>query len=120
VASLGLGHDEHVPGPRELAQAIGFGTGNIDGAGLGELGMVDVEDLVAEPLQAAFGDGDEADRNVEIGQPEGSLGQVFDMLEVYLDILAPPNAPECGDEPDRGLRFDHARSFAKEGECRRY
>jgi len=82
--------------------------------------MVEVEDLVAEPLQAAFGDGDEADRNVEIGQPEGGLGQVFDMLQVFLDVLATPNAPEGGDEPDRGLRFDHARSFAKQGKRGRY
>jgi hypothetical protein len=41
VARLGLGHDEHVRGARQLAQAIGLGTGNVDGAGPGELGMVD-------------------------------------------------------------------------------
>jgi hypothetical protein len=78
-----------------------------------------IEDLVAESLQAAFGDGDEVDRNVEIGQPEGGLGQVFNMLQVFLNVLAPSNAPEGRDEPDSGIGFDHARSFAKGDECER-
>jgi hypothetical protein len=76
MACLGLGHDEHVPLFRQRTQAIGLGAGNVDGAGLGELGVVGVEDLVAEALQAAFGNGDQPDRDVEVGQPEGGSCQV--------------------------------------------
>jgi hypothetical protein len=35
--------------------------------------VINVEDLVVEALQRALGDGDEADRNVEVRQPEHRL-----------------------------------------------
>jgi ABC-type amino acid transport substrate-binding protein len=38
---------------------------------------------------------------VEIGQPESGFGQLFDMFQVLLNVLATPNAPEGGAEPSR-------------------
>jgi hypothetical protein len=96
VARLSLSHNEHAPAAREAPEAIGFRAGNVDGAGPRELGVIDVEDLVVEALQRALGDGDEADRNVEVRQPERCLGQAFQMLQVLLDVLAAANAPSSG------------------------
>jgi hypothetical protein len=61
--------------------------------------MIEVENLVVEPLQRALGNGDEADRDVQIGQPERRLGQAFEVLQILLDVRAAANAPEARDHP---------------------
>src|ERR1700739_3622269 len=74
VTRLRLCHDEYAPAPREPPEAVGFGARNIDRAGAGEFGMIDVENLVVEPLKRALGYGDKANGDVETGQPERCLG----------------------------------------------
>ena len=108
VARLGLRHDVDAPGAGEPPEPVGFRAGNIDGAGPRELGVIDVEDLVVEPLQRTLGNGDEANRNIEVRQPERRLGQAFQMLQVLLDVLSAADAPKARDQPDRGIGFDHA------------
>src|SRR3984893_9561189 len=110
VPRLGLGHYEHAPAASEAPEAVGLRAGNVDGAGPRELYVIDVEDLVIEALQRALGDGDEADRNVEVRQPERRLGQAFQMLQILLDVLAATNAPEARDQSNRGIGFDHVRA----------
>jgi hypothetical protein len=66
----------NTPAAREPPEAVGFRAGNVDRTGPRELGVIDVEDLVVEALQRAFGDGDQADRDVEVRQPERRLRQV--------------------------------------------
>ena len=107
VARLGLRHDEHAPAAREPPEAVGLGTGNVDCTGARELGVIDVENLVVEPLKCALGNGDETDWDVEIGQPERSRGQAFEMFQVLFDVLAAANAPKARDQPHGGVRFDH-------------
>jgi len=65
VTRLGLRHDEGAPAAGEPPDPVGFRTRNIDGAGPRELGMVDIQNLVVEPLQRTLRDGDETHRNVE-------------------------------------------------------
>ena len=108
VARLGLCHDVGAPAAGELPEAVGFRAWNIDGAGPRKLGMVDIENLVIEPLQRTFRYGDEAHGYVKAGQPEGCFGQAFEMLKVLCDVLASAYAPEAGDQSDRGIGFDHA------------
>lgn len=69
--------------------------------------MIDIENLVVEPLQGTLRDGDETDRDVEAGQPERCLGQSLQMLQVLFDVFAAANAPEARDQPDGGIGFDH-------------
>jgi hypothetical protein len=60
-------------------------------------------------LQAAFGTGDQPDRDVEIGEPERRAREVIDMIKILLDVLAAANAPAGRDKPDSGTRLDHTR-----------
>jgi hypothetical protein len=107
VPRFGLCHDEDTPAPREAPEAISFRAGYVDRAGPRELGVIDVEHLVVEALQCAFGNGDEADGNVEARQPKRRLGEAFEMLEILFDIFAAANAPKARDQTDRGIGFDH-------------
>src|SRR5205807_3025485 len=91
----------------EPPEAIGLRAGDLDCAIARKFGVIDVEDLIVEPLQRALGDGDEANRDVQIGQPECRLCQAFEMLQVFLDVFAAANAPKARDQPHRGIRFDH-------------
>ena len=86
VAGLGLSHDEHPPLAGQLAQLVGLGAGNINRAGAGELGVVNVQHLVVETLERPLRDGQQPDRDVEVRQPERGRGQAFDMLDVFLHI----------------------------------
>jgi hypothetical protein len=109
VPGLGLGHDEHAPLAGEAADAIRFGAGDVDGAAVRELRMVEIENLVVESLQRTFRDGDQAHRNVEIRKPVGGVRETFDMLEVLVHVLPPTNAPESGDQSHGSVRLDHLR-----------
>nr|WP_245431035.1 hypothetical protein [Rhodoplanes roseus] len=107
MAGLGLRHDVDVPLARELGDLVRLRARDVDRAGVGEVGVVDVQDLVVEAHQAALGNGEEADRDVEVGQPEGRLGQALQMLDVVLDVVARADAPEGRNEADRVVRLDH-------------
>ena len=65
MPSLGLRHDERVVFARYLAQFFGFVSGNVDGTFTRKLHMIEIEDLIVESLQSAFGKGDEAHGEVE-------------------------------------------------------
>ena len=110
VASLGLRHDEHAPFLRELAEAVGFGTGNVDRAGMREFLVIEVENLVVEALQRAFGNRDQANRNVEVGQPIRRVGEAFEMFEIFFDFGATAHAPKGRNQSDRVIRFNHRLS----------
>ena len=66
VPRLGLRHNKTAPVAGEPPQTVGLRAGNIDGAGPGELGVVNIEHFVVEPLQGTLWNGDQADRNVEV------------------------------------------------------
>ena len=119
VTRLGLRHDESAPAAREPPDTVGLRTRNINGAGPRELGVVDVENLVVEPLQCAFWNGNEADGNVEAGQPKRRLDQAFEMLQVFGDVIAATDAPKGRDQPDCGIGFDHDYSRSGVGLGRR-
>jgi len=93
------------------SELIGFVSGDVDGTGLGVFDMIDVEDLIVEALERALRHGDEADRNIKIGEENGGLCQMAKMLKILLDILPPPGAPEGGNKADRRVRLDHRCSF---------
>src|SRR5580658_11176226 len=107
MARLGLRHDEDVPLAGELADLVGLGARNIDAAGARVIGVVDVEHLVVESHQRAFGDRQKPHRDVEIGQPERRLGQALEMLDIVLDVVAPANAVEGRDEADGVVWLAH-------------
>ena len=107
MARLGLRHDEDVPLARELADLVGLGAGNVDAAGARVVGVIDVEHLVVEPHQRAFGDRQQPHRDVEIGQPERRLGQALEVLDIVLDVVAPADAVEGRNEADGVVWLDH-------------
>jgi hypothetical protein len=76
VTGLGLTDDEGVPLSGQFAEAVGLRPGNVDCALAGEVLVVQVEDLVVEALQGALGDGDQAYRQVQAGQPGRRLDHV--------------------------------------------
>jgi hypothetical protein len=55
VPRLGLRHDEHAPIARQTAEAVGLRAGDIDRAGARKFGVIDIENLVVEPLQRPSG-----------------------------------------------------------------
>ena len=101
VPRLCLGHDEHVPLARQLAQALGLGSRDVDRALARVLLVVEVHHLVGEALEGALGDRHQAHRLVQPAQPERRLDQVLQMVEVLRDLLAAPDAPHRGHQPDR-------------------
>ena len=109
VARLRLGHHEHVPLARQLADAVRLRTGDVDRALARVALVVEVHDLVGEALQRAFGDGDEPHRLVQPTEPERGLEQVLEVLEVLGDLLTPADAPHRGHQADRLVGLDHAR-----------
>ena len=112
MAGLGLAHQVGVPLPGQRAEEVGFRAGDVDGAFAGEGLVVQVEDLVVEPLQRAFWDGDQADRQVQAGQPGRGLDQVRQVLEVDTDVLAAADAAHRGNQAQGLIRLDQDRSFA--------
>src|SRR5262249_9756531 len=110
MAGLRLRHQKGVPLPRELAEIVGLRARDVNRAFPRELLVVDVEDLVVESLQGAFGDGDEPHRQVQAGQPRCRLDEVREMLEVRAYLIAAPDATHGGDQAQGLIRLDH-------GEC---
>ena len=111
VARLGLGHHEHAPLARQTAELVGLGPGDVDRALAREGRVVEVEHLVVEALQRALRDRDQAHRQVEPSEPRGRRHEVVEVLEAALDVLAAPDAPDGGNEPDRLIRLNHVRSL---------
>src|SRR5215472_15265571 len=107
VARLRLRHDEHTPLPRQPPKAIGLRSRNIDRAIAREFGVVNVEHLVVESLERALGNRDEANRNIQIGEPEGSSCQAFQVIGAFFDVLAAADTPKARDQPDSSVRLDH-------------
>ncbi len=108
-----LRHQEDVPLPRELAEIVGLRARDVDRAFPCELLVVEVKDLVVEPLKGAFGDGDEPHRKVQAGQPRCRLDEVREMLEVRADLIAAPDATHGGDQAQGLVRLDHGESLQR-------
>ena len=81
----------------------GFAATLLDSA----LGMIDIQHFVIEAHQRTLGNREQAHRNIEIGQPEGGLGQALEMLDVVFDLLTSTNAPETRDQADGVIGLDH-------------
>jgi hypothetical protein len=62
VAGFGLGHHVDVVLEGDLGQGVGLGAGDVDGTGVGEGGVIEIEHLVVEALQRPFGPGDQPHR----------------------------------------------------------
>src|SRR5207302_6591521 len=88
VPRLGLAHDERLPVTREVAQESGLRAGDVDGRLTCVRRMVQVEDLVGEALQGAFGQRDESHRQIQARQPRRGRDQVADVVQVALDLGA--------------------------------
>ena len=70
--------------------------------------MVEVEHLVVEGLQCAFGQRDQPHRQVEAGEPGRGLAHMGQVLEVDLNIFALAYSAHRRNQPDRGVRLNHA------------
>src|SRR5215472_8448504 len=110
MARLRLRHDKGAPAAREPPEAVGFRAGDVDRTGPRKFGVIDVENLVIEPLHRAFRNGDQTHRDVETGQPECGLCQAFEVFEVLLDVFAAANTPEARDQSHHGIGLDHVAS----------
>src|SRR5215467_7707400 len=111
MTRLGLRHYERVPLPGQPPQVVGLRARDVDRAFGGELLVVEVEDLVIETLQGAFGYGDEPHRQVQARQPRRGLDEVREVLEVRADLLAAPDAAHGGDEAQGLVWLDHGESL---------
>ena len=69
--------------------------------------MIEIEDFVVEALEAALGDDEQADRNIEAREPRGCLGQMAQVLDVFHDVCAGTDAPHGWDEADAVVGSDH-------------
>jgi len=65
VTGLRLGHDEDVPLARQSTEALGLGSGDVDGALARVLLVIEIHDLVREPLERALRDRDETHRLIQ-------------------------------------------------------
>ena len=109
MTRLGLGHDEDPVLTRQLAELVGLRAWDVNRAGLRKLGVIDVQNLVVKALQGTLRDGEQADRNIKIGEPEGSFGQTADMLDILLHIRPRANTPKRRNQTNGIIRFDHMR-----------
>ena len=89
--------------------------GNVDRALARELHVVQVQHLVVEALQRAFGERDQPHRQIQAGQPGRGLDQVRQVLEVDHDVLALADAAHGGNQADGGVGFDHASAPPRMG-----
>src|SRR6185312_17556787 len=108
-------YDERVVAAGEGGEEIGLRAGDVDRALARERDVVEVQHLVVERLQPAFGDGDQADGQVEAGQPRRGLEQLGDVVEVALDVGARADAADAGDQADGGVRLRHRASLSALG-----
>src|SRR5262249_30268412 len=111
VAGFRLCHHEGVPLPGEAAQVIRLRARDVDRALPREPFVVEVEDLVVEALQGAFGDGYEPHRQVHAGQPRRRLDQMRDVLQVHRDLTAVTDAAHGGDQAYGLIGLDHGYSL---------
>ena len=81
VAGLGLRDHVGVPLLRELAQVVGLGAGDVDRALAGVGGVVEVEHLVGEALEAALGDAISLTGRSMLDSHEAAL-IMWDVLEI--------------------------------------
>src|SRR4051812_40778484 len=88
MAGFGLSDDESIVLACELAEIRGLLTRDVDCAFAGELNMIEIQHLVVESLQSAFGKRDQSHRKIEARQPCGCLDQMRKMLEVEQDVAA--------------------------------
>src|SRR5207248_8411158 len=102
MAGLGLRHDERVVLLGDLPQRLRLITGDVDGALARERRVIEVEHLVVERLERALGERDEAHGQIEAREPRRGLHEMREVLEVDLDVLAAPDAPDGGYEADGG------------------
>ena len=91
---LGLGHDEDSVLARECAELVGLRAWDVNRTRLRKLGVIDVQDFVVKSLQGALRDGEQADRNIKIGETESGFGQAADMLDIPLHIRPRADTPE--------------------------
>src|SRR5215472_8631198 len=117
VAGLRLGHQERVPLPGQLAEVLRLGAGHVDRTVSRELLMVEVEDLVVEALQGAFRYGDEANRQVQAGQPGCRLDQVRNVLQVAGDFVPVTDDAHGGYQADGLIGLDHDLSLRRYSFC---
>jgi hypothetical protein len=108
MARLGLGHDERAVLLGDLAEGFRLLAGNVDRALARERDVVEIEHLVVEGLQRAFGKGDQPDGQIQARQPRRGLHQVRQVVDVDLDVCALPDAAHGRDQPDGGVGLDHA------------
>src|SRR5262249_1272383 len=104
---LGLRNEERVVVARNFAQRFGFGPWNIDRALASERGMVEVQHLVIEALQRAFGHRNQPDRQIRARGPCSTFRQMGEMVEVDRDVRPRADAARGGNQPDRGIRRNH-------------
>ncbi len=107
VAGLGLGHDEDVPLTRELAEALGLRSRDVDRALARVLLMVGIHHLVGKALQRALRNRHEPHRQVEPAEPKRRLDQVLEVIEVLRDLLAAADAPHRGHQANRLVGLGH-------------
>ena len=110
VARFGLGSDVRAPVLSELAQELGLGPWVVDCTLSRVIGVVEVEDLVGEPLQPTLRDGDEPHRQVHARQPARRRSQLCDVLQVGFDLLAAADASHGHQQANSLIGLDHEAS----------
>src|SRR5450755_3773343 len=107
MARLRLGHDKGVIGASKLAKLVRLRPRNVDGAFARELDVIQVEHFVVEALQRALGKGDQLDGQIKAGEPGGGFNEVFQMLNIALNVGARANAAHGRDKANGGVGLNH-------------
>jgi len=118
VARLRLRHHEHVPLARQLTDPVRLRTRDVDRAFARVLLMVEVHDLVGEPLQRALRHRHQPDGLIQPSEPERGLEQVLEVFEVLGDLLTAADAPHRGHQADRLVGLDHGRDTTPDAAAR--
>src|SRR5580704_2024927 len=111
MPGLRLSHQEGVPLPGQRAEVVGLRPGDVNRALPRERLVIEVENLVVETLQCAFGYSDEPYRQVQAGQPRRGLDQVREMLEIRLDLTAMADAAHRRYQAEGLIGLDHDSSL---------
>src|ERR1700761_3217823 len=107
MSRLGLRHHVGPPPAGQSTELVGLPAGGVDGAFPRVPLVVQVEDLIGEPLQSALRDADQLHRKVHAGQPGRCLDHVRDVLEIPADLLTAADAPHRLDETYGLVWLDH-------------
>ncbi len=116
MVRLRLRHDEGIILAGNLPEGRCLFARNIDGAFPGKVRVIEVEHLVVEGLQGAFGEGDEPDGQVQAGEPGGRFDEMGQVLQVDLDISPGADTPNGGDETNSRIGFDHSYNLLLHGD----